>query len=131
MLKASTGQHFDLTGKAWETTATLTLTGEAAAYAGLKAKAAFDPAKGQWGAFEAVARVNGLEIGREAVTSGLVDPTKSVRTAFAWGIGLNWYLNRNVKQMVDYERTSFTGGGAAGADRPAENAIFLRSQVSF
>jgi phosphate-selective porin OprO/OprP len=131
LLKASTGVHTDLTAKAWQTTATLTLTGEPASFTGVKAKKAWDPGKGQWGAFELAARVNGLDIGTQAVTDDVIDATRSVRKAFAWGLGLNWYLNRNIKQMVNYERTRFTGGAAAGADRPSENALFIRSQVSF
>ena len=54
-----------------------------------------------------------------------------MRKAFAWAAGLNWSLNRNVKQMFDYERTTFTGGAAAGKDRDPENAIFIRTQISF
>jgi hypothetical protein len=33
--------------------------------------------------------------------------------------------------MADFERTTFTGGAAAGGDREPENAIFIRTQVSF
>lgn len=36
-----------------------------------------------------------------------------------------------MKQLVDFERTSFKGGAAAGKDRDAENAILIRTQVSF
>jgi phosphate-selective porin OprO/OprP len=60
-----------------------------------------------------------------------MDPARSVREAFAWGVVLNWHLNRHVKQVVSYERTTFTGGAAGGADRPAENALLLRTQLSF
>lgn len=129
-VKKPTGQRAQLTANAWQTTATVTLTGESASYSGVKTKDAFDPGRGKWGAFEAAVRVNGIELGSEASDAGLVDPTKTVRRAFAWAVGVNWYLNRNVKQVVDYERTTFTGGAATG-DRPAENAIFIRSQVSF
>jgi phosphate-selective porin OprO and OprP len=129
-VKKPTGQRAQLTANAWQTTATVTLTGEPASYSGVKTKSAFDPGSGKWGAFEAAVRVNGIELGSEATDAGLVDPTKTVRRAFAWAVGVNWYLNRNIKQVVDYERTTFTGGAATG-DRPAENAIFIRSQVSF
>ena len=44
-------------------------------------------------------------------------------------MGLNWYLNRNVKYVVDFERTTFAGG-ATGGDRRPENAILIRSQVA-
>ena len=69
--------------------------------------------------------------GRRCSARGSLDPAKSVRKAFAWAVGLNWYLNRNVKQVVNFERTTFTGGAEDGADRPAENAFFIRTQVSF
>jgi len=130
VLRALNGRRTDLTAKAWQTTATVTLTGDAASFTGVRATKPFDPSKGQWGAFELAARVNGLELEASAVTEGLIDPTRSVRKAFAWAVGLNWYLNRNIKQMLDYERTSFTAGATSG-DRPAENAVFFRTQISF
>jgi phosphate-selective porin OprO/OprP len=130
VLTASTGRHADLNVKAWQTTATVTLTGDAASFTGVRPRKPFDPPKGQWGALELAARVNGLELDGSAVRDGLIDPARSVRKAFAWALGLNWYLNRNVKQVFDYERTRFTAG-AAGGDRPAENAVFFRTQLSF
>jgi len=38
---------------------------------------------------------------------------------------------RSRRDVANYHHTSFEGGGAAGADRKAENAFFLRAQVSF
>src|SRR5262249_20234419 len=130
-VKKPDGTRHSLEGKAWQTTATIALTHDKASFTGVRPAKPFDPAKGQWGGIELAARVNGIELGREAVDAGLVDPTKSVRKAFAWGIGLNWTLNRNVKQMADFERTTFTGGASSGGDREPENAIFIRTQVSF
>jgi phosphate-selective porin OprO/OprP len=115
---------------AWEVTASVCLTGDKAAYAGVRPTKPFDPAKGQWGALELAARVHGLEIDRAAYDGGVVDPAKSAREVFAWAVGLNWSLNRNVKEVVDFERATFTGG-AAGGDRAPENAVFIRTQVSF
>jgi len=129
--KASTGTRAQFTGEAWQTTATFTLTGEPASYSGVRPREAFEPGQGKWGALELAGRVNGIEIGTEAFQEGILDPTKSVRKAFAWAVGLNWYLSRNIKQVVNFERTTFTGGAADGADRPAENAFFIRTQVSF
>lgn len=127
--KAATSPLVEVRAKAWQATASVALTGEAEGYTGIKIKNPFDPAKGQWGAVELVARANGLELGAE--TLSLVDPTKSVRKAFAWAVGLNWFLTKNFKQLVDFERTTFTGGAAKGGDRPSENAIFIRTQLSF
>jgi phosphate-selective porin OprO/OprP len=130
-VKKADGTRVDLEGSAWQTTATVLLTGEAASYAGVRAKKPFDPKKGQWGAIELAGRVNGIELGRQTVSDGLIDPAKSVREAFSWALGVNWYLNRNLKQVVNFERTSFKGGADGGGDRPSENAIFIRTQVGF
>jgi phosphate-selective porin OprO/OprP len=125
------GQRTEVNVRAWQATATWTLTGEPASYAGVRPRNAFDPGQGHWGAVELGARVNGFEIDDEAFRAAVFDPARSVRDAFAWGVVLNWYLNLNVKQVVSYERTTFTAGASGGADRPDENALFLRTQLSF
>ena len=130
-VKKPDGTRLSLEARAWQTTATVALTGDKASYGGMRPKKPFDPAKGQWGALELAARVHGLELDRESVDGGLIDPARSVRKIFAWAAGLNWYLTRNVKQVVDFEHVSFTGGAAGGADREAENVVFIRTQVSF
>ena len=129
--KASTGTRARFSGEAWQATATFTLTGEKASFTGVRPSEAFEPVKGKWGALELAGRVNGIDIGTEAFQEGILDPTKSVRKAFAWTIGLNWILSRNIKQVVNVERTTFIGGAQGGASRPAENAFFIRTQVSF
>jgi phosphate-selective porin OprO/OprP len=128
---AAGGERTEVSVRAWHATATWTVTGEPASFTGVRPRSAFDPGAGQWGAFELGARVNGFEIDDEAFRAGVFDPARSVRDAFAWGLVLNWYLNGNLKQVVSYERTTFTGGAAGGADRPDENALFLRTQLSF
>ena len=50
--------------------------------------------------------------------------------AKAWAVGVNWYLARAIKVVVDYEHTTVTGGTAAG-DREAENFVVTRVQHSF
>lgn len=117
---------------AWQATATLVLTGgDRASFTGVRPAKPFDPGKGQWGALEVAARVNGLEVDDDTIAAGLVDPSRSVRDALAWALGVNWHLTRNVKQVLDYERTRFAGGAADGADRDDENALFFRTQISF
>jgi len=127
--KTATSPRTTLLVKAWQTTISYALTGEAEAYTGIKVKNPFDLAKGHWGALELAARVNGLEL--DAESTDLVDPAKSVRKAFAWAVGVNWSLNRNLKQLFSYERTTFTGGAKSGGDRSPENALFMRTQLSF
>jgi phosphate-selective porin OprO and OprP len=129
--KTATSARTEIDGDAWQATASVFITGDTAGYASVKVKKPFDPSKGQWGGLQLVARVNSLEVEQQAFDLGLADLTKSARKAKAWGVGLNWYLNGNLKQMLTFERTTFTGGAAAKGDRPAENALFFRSQVSF
>ena len=128
--KTGTSQFDKLANQAWQATATVFLTGDPAAYEGVKVNKPFDPAKGQWGALQLAARVMAFEADPDGFSLGYSDITKSSRKATAWGIGLNWYLTRNVKQVVSYERTSFEGG-ASGGDRQAENVVFLRTQLAF
>ena len=58
------------------------------------------------------------------------DPLAAARKADSWGIGLNWYLNENIKWLLDYEHTTFEGGAPAG-DREDEDAIQLRLALGF
>jgi len=117
--------------EAWEVTGSVVLTREAASAGGVRPRRSFDPARKTWGALELAVRVNRLNVDGAAFSRGFADPVRSAREARAWAVGLNWYLNRNVKYVVDYERTTFTGGAAAGGNRRPENAIVVRSQVAF
>lgn len=124
--------------QAWQVAATYVLTGEKASYAGVIPEQAFDPARGRWGAFELAARVGQLKVDPKAFENHgtierpafLADAAKSASEATAWGVGLNWYLNRNVRFLLDYEQTEFEGGAAVG-DRPKERVIFSRIQLAF
>jgi phosphate-selective porin OprO/OprP len=125
------GTRLDLEARAWQATASVALTGDKASYSGVRPKKPFDPSKGQWGAIELAARVHQLELSRESVDGGLIDPARSARKLSAWGVGLTWTLTRNVKQYADFDHVSFEGGGADGGDREPENVFFIRTQVSF
>lgn len=129
--RASDGRRFDFEAKAWQATAVVALTGGKPSYTGLRATKPFDPAKGQWGAVELAARVQGLEVARASADAGLIDPSRSPRKILAWTAGLNWHLTRNLKEVVNFEHASFTGGAAGGRDRASENVFFIRTQLSF
>ncbi len=45
-------------------------------------------------------------------------------------MAINWFPNRNVKQSVSYEHTTFEGGAPKG-DRKADNTIILRTELGF
>ncbi len=119
---------------AWQLAASFFLTGEEASFRGYKPNSSFSIEDGTWGAFELVARYQQLDIDDAAFAGGadsFADPLASVREASAIGIGLNWYLNQNLKWVLNYERTSFEGGGADGGDRDDEEAVLTRVAVGF
>jgi phosphate-selective porin OprO/OprP len=118
---------------AWQVAAHWFLTGEEESFKGFKPNNVFSLANGTWGAWELVARYHELEIGDEAFAGGstsFADPLTSPRKASAYGIGVNWYLNDNLKWVLNYEKTGFEGGAATG-DRPDEEAILTRVAVGF
>lgn len=51
--------------------------------------------------------------------------------AKAWTVGINWYVNRNLKFMTHFEQTFYKGGLASGGDRKTENILLSRLQVYF
>jgi len=51
----------------------------------------------------------------QAVRRRSPTPTSRRRRPSAWALGLNWYLNENVKWVLNYEQTSFDGGAPAAA----------------
>jgi phosphate-selective porin OprO/OprP len=84
-----------------------------------------------WGALELVARVGQLSLDRDAFPSYVA--AGSAREATEFGVGLNWYLNSNLRLYLDYEHTRFDGGSQAKGAVTAgdENAVLGRVQVSF
>jgi len=124
------GESDKLQNKGWQVAASYVLTGEAASYKAVVPREVFDPAANTWGAFEVVGRVSQLDVDDKAFPT-YADPSKYARSARAWGLGLNWYWNRNVKWMFDYEHTTFDGGETGGRDREAEDAILVRAQLAF
>lgn len=119
--------RIDNTG--WQVQASYLLTGEKASYKGVSPIHPFDFKKGGYGAWEVVGRYSQLDVDSGAFPV-YADRAASAESAKAFGVGLNWYLNSNIKAMLDYERTGFVGGSITG-DRKDESAIFLRVQVSF
>lgn len=120
----------DFKNTAWQMTTTFVLTDDRPSYKGVAPKRPFDPKAHAWGAFEIVARAGRLEVDENAFPA-FANPASSAREAREWGAGLNWYLNRNVKLVLDYASTRFKGGAAAGGDREDEKVLFNRLQIAF
>jgi len=113
----------------WQLMTSYVLTGENGSYAGVNPAKPFDPAVGNWGAFEVATRYASLSADQEAFPL-FADPGKSARQAKAWSLGLNWYLNRNVKLVFAYEQTDFEGA-APGVTFDTEKLFQQRFQLRF
>jgi phosphate-selective porin OprO/OprP len=77
-----------------------------------------------------------------ALTGAYANLSESAKRARSWAVGMNWYLNPNVRVSVNYSETRFDGGAAVGItpinavgtnvlDRPDERAFLTRLQVAF
>jgi phosphate-selective porin OprO/OprP len=118
-----------LNHKAWQVIASYVLTGENASFKGVTPKNDFAAGKGGWGAFELIARVGSLDIDNKAFPI-YANINNSITRQDSAGVGVNWYLNENVRVGLNYDVTKFDGG-AFGADREDENALFSRLQLKF
>jgi phosphate-selective porin OprO/OprP len=131
LLSTTSGIGADIDNRAWQISAVWVLTGEDATYQGVaKPNHPFALGEPGWGAFELVGRYGRLDID-DAAFPLFADPESAARTASSWGLGLNWYLTANFKLMANYTHTVFDGGAVDGADRPDENTLFTRAQLSF
>jgi phosphate-selective porin OprO/OprP len=130
----------DLQNTAWEISGGWVLTGEDATFNGVTPKNPFDPRIGQWGALQVVGRYAELDVDKDAFPY-FANPAASASSAKAWSVGLNWYLNRNIRVNASYSHTAFSGGGTATGSAAAsppgsvtghsEEVVFTRMQIAF
>jgi phosphate-selective porin OprO/OprP len=119
---------------AWQLAASYFLTGEEASYRGFKPVNVFSLDNHAWGAWELVARYHVLDLDDAAFEGGaasFADPAAAASRASAWTLGVNWYLSENLKWVLNYEQTSFDGGGPSGSDRDDEKAFLTRVALGF
>lgn len=122
-----------LDNKAWQLQFSWLLTGEEESFRGVTPETSFELGKPGYGAWELVARIHELTLDNDAFAGGadsFANPLTSARRARAAALGVNWYLNPNVKWSIDYELTRFDGGATTG-DRPDEEALFTRIGLAF
>jgi phosphate-selective porin OprO/OprP len=122
-----------LENTAWQVAGGWVLTGEDAGFNGVTPKHPFDPRGGQWGAVQLVARYADLDVDNKAFPI-FANPATSASEAKAWAVGLNWYLNRNIRVNASFSRTTFGGNinrAQATVTRQPEEVVFTRLQLGF
>ena len=133
-LTTTTKRSGKVDNSAYQVSLSYFLTGEAATFNSITPRTTFHMGSGGWGAWEVVARYSELKIDNAAFAGGaqsFADPTASPRNARATGVGINWWLNANVKWVLDYEVTQFEGGATSTGNRPDERALTTRFALTF
>lgn len=125
-----TTSHVRVNHQAWSITGSWLLTGEDSTFKAVTPKRNFAPRNGGFGALEFVARYSVFDFD-DAVFPNFADPAESATRANAWGVGLNWYLNRNVRAALNFNRTDFKGGANGEVTGQNENVFLTRVQLAF
>lgn len=122
--------------EAWQVVASYVLTGENASYAGVVPRSNFSLKNHTWGAFQAVARYGELRLDSAYFDSfgpGVGAPFAfGPQTTRDVGIGLNWYLNTNIKAQLDFDHSAFSGGNLPVTPANEDNNVFVTQlQLAF
>ena len=118
-----------------------TITGEhrnylpaAGAYSGIIPANPFSLSTGQWGAFELAGRMSYINLNDNFMAKAATPGANSVEGGrqTIYTLGLNWYLNPNIRFMFDYLHGVVKKENAAGAQAGASfDALAMRTQVGF
>lgn len=118
----------DIRNRSYMATASWVISGEKVSYEGVVPDHPMGPVEGGRGALQLALRYNVLRVDELAFPT-FADPDVAAERASAWGLGVNWYLNDNVRFSFQAEWTQFMGGAPAGADREDEKALLIRLQL--
>jgi phosphate-selective porin OprO/OprP len=125
---------------AWQVVGSYVLTGEDASYEnGVQPKHNFSLHDGTWGALQLVARYGELTLDNNYFTSsgastsvGGAFASQGPRTTTNIGVGLNWYLNSNVKAQFQYDYDGYTGGiWPVNTENADPNSFLTQLQIAF
>jgi phosphate-selective porin OprO/OprP len=126
---------------AWQVVGSYVLTGENADYDnGVQPRNNFSLHDGNWGAFQLVARYGEMTLDNHYFTStgtsttgvGAAFATQGPRTVTDIGVGLNWYLNSNVKAQFQYDYDGYTGGiWPVNPENADPNSFLTQLQLAF
>lgn len=121
-----------LRNEAWHVEGSIMLTGEKNTYNGVRPRYAFEPNRGirHMGGVELAIRTSQLSIDKAAFPL-FANPKTAAQHAQEWGVGVNWYLNRFVKLMTNYEHTDFRMALGNVTPLHSENVLMSRIQLAF
>lgn len=82
-----------------------------------------------WGAFQLAARFG--QISFDPAAFPYYATSTSARGATSWSLALNWYLNHNVKCIIEYDQTYFDGGSRTAGHVTANDELALEARLQF
>jgi phosphate-selective porin OprO/OprP len=131
MAQVGAKRHY-LSNNGWQLAGSIVLTGEKNSYAGVQPAHAFEFGHGRQhlGAWEIAARQSRLNFDANAFPQ-YANPASSARGAIESAVGLNWYINREVKLVTDYEYTTFCMATVNTPHLPSERVVMTRIQLAF
>jgi phosphate-selective porin OprO/OprP len=125
----------------WYVQGAWTLTGEkrswnaaSGGFQGVRPAHSFDPSAGAWGAWELAARYSVLDLNHAEGAAGAARPASGIRGGEqrVTTVGLNWYPNRTVRFLLDYQWVDIDRLSNAGAPIGEDfEVLSTRAQVSF
>ena len=130
-LAVGNGPDVRTTNDAWMAQLSFFLTDDTATFGRVEPHRPLNPSKGQWGAWELAVRYAQLNIDQDSFTFHLADPTVSALRAKSTTVGLNWYLNSNVRITGNFVHTDFTGASPAYRAASHEDGLMFRAQLVF
>jgi phosphate-selective porin OprO/OprP len=118
-----------IANQAWNVTASYILTGEPNTLRGVSPRRPLSLHNGGWGAWELVGRVSELKIDDDVFPQFAA--AGSARSALSYDVGLNWYLNRNLKLNFEYVHTHFQDGSLTPGTVTAQDERAFMTRVQF
>lgn len=122
----------EVRNQAWQVAGSVMLTGEKNSYGVITPRNSFEPTLGfrHFGAVELAARYSQVRIDGDAFPL-FANPKTAAQGAYESAIGVNWYLNRFVKLVSDYEHTSFRMALPNLTPLHNEDVLMNRVQLAF
>ncbi|HEY3862863.1 MAG TPA: porin [Verrucomicrobiae bacterium] len=127
---AKLNRYANFENKAWDVVASCYLTGESNVFGVLPAvEHPFRFDLSTLGAFQLAARFGQISLDRGAFP--YYAASTSAHGATSWSVALNWYLNHNVKCILEFDDTTFDGGSRTPGNVTAHNELALQGRLQF
>ncbi len=126
-----TGPDHRTTHEAWSAQTSYFLTDDTATFGRVEPRQPLSFSKGQWGAWEIAVRYAQLHIDNDTFVFGLADPTINAQRTQSTTIGLNWYLNSNIRLTGNFVHSDFQGATSAYRAANHEDGLMFRTQLVF